>query len=104
MNAPYPRRSTGADGPPKRQSSSSQAPAPDGVLVQTRGSRSPWLEGREPKRRLLIAVSDVTGTVAQAAFHTTEDTREYLMLLEALVRRRCSSRATTPPFSSPIHR
>ena len=35
----------------------------------------PWLKDREPKRTLLIAVGDATGTVAQAAFHTTEDTR-----------------------------
>ena len=35
---------------------------------------------------LLIAVDDATGSVAQAVFHTTEDTRSYLMLLESLVR------------------
>ena len=46
---------------------------------------------------LLIAVDDTTNTLAQAAFHTTKDTRGYLMLLEGLVRRRGSSSATTPP-------
>ena len=79
-------------------------PAPDGVLVQIGGSQSPWLEDRGPKRTLLIAVGDVTGTVAQATFQTTEDTRDYLMLLEALVRRRGSSRAANPPFLARIHR
>ena len=54
------------------------------------GSQSPWLEDRGPELTLLIAVGDATGTEAQAAFHTTEDSREYLMLLEALVRRRGS--------------
>ena len=55
-------------------------------MVQTGGSRIPWLEDRGPKLTLLIAVGDATGTVAQAVFHATGDTRDYLMLLEALVR------------------
>ena len=55
-----------------------------------------WRTG-DLKLTLLIAVDDATGTVTQAAFHTTEDTHGYLMLLEGLVRRRGSSSATTPP-------
>ena len=47
---------------------------------------TPGLEDRGPKLTLLIAVDDATGTVAQAVFHTTEDTRGYLVLLEGLVR------------------
>ena len=35
---------------------------------------------------LLIAVDDATGTVSQAVFHSTEDTRGYLVLLEGLFR------------------
>ena len=35
---------------------------------------------------LLLAVDDATGVVAQAVFHTGEDTRGYLVLLEGLVR------------------
>ena len=62
--------------------------------MQIDGSQYPWLEDRGPELTLLIAVDDATGTVAQAAFHTTEDSRGYLMLL---VRRRGSSSATTPP-------
>ena len=50
-------------------------------MVQIDGSQHSWLEDRRPKLTLLIAVGDTTGTVAQAAFHTTEDTRRYLMLL-----------------------
>ena len=42
-------------------------------------------------------MDDDIDTVAQAAFHTTEDTRRYLMLREGLVRQRGSSSATTPP-------
>ena len=54
--------------------------------MQIDGSQHPWLEDRGPKLTLLIAVDDATGTVAQAVFHTTEDTRGYLVLLEGLVR------------------
>ena len=57
-----------------------------GMLVQIDGSQHPWLEDRGPKLTLLIAVDDATGTVAQAVFRTTEDTRGYLVLLEGLVR------------------
>ena len=56
------------------------------MLVQIDGSQHPWLEDRGPKLTLLIAVDDATGTVAQAVFRTTEDTRGYLVLLEGLVR------------------
>ena len=59
----------------------------EGMLVQIDGSQHPWLEDRGPKLTLLIAVDDATGTVAQAIFRTTEDTRGYLVLLEGLVRR-----------------
>ena len=58
----------------------------EGMLVQIDGSNHPWLEDRGPKLTLLIAVDDATGTVAQAVFRTTEDTRGYLLLLEGLIR------------------
>ena len=58
----------------------------EGMLVQIDGSNHPWLEDRGPKLTLLIAVDDATGTVAQAVFRTTEDTRGYLVLLEGLAR------------------
>ena len=58
----------------------------EGMLVQIDGSQHPWLEDRGPKLTLLIAVDDATGTVAQAVFRTTEDTRGYLVLLEGLVQ------------------
>ena len=58
----------------------------EGMLLQIEGSQHPWLEDRGPKLTLLIAVDDATGTVVQAVFRTTEDTRGYLMLLEGLVR------------------
>ena len=45
------------------------------MLVQIDGSHHPWLEDRGPKLTLLIAVDDATGTVAQAVFRTSEDTR-----------------------------
>ena len=58
----------------------------EGMLVQIDGSQHPWLEDRGPKLTLLIAVHDATGTVAQAVFRTTEDTRGYLVLLEGMVQ------------------
>ena len=58
----------------------------EGMLLQIDGSQHPWLEDRGPKLTLLIAVDDATGTVSQAVFRTTEDTRGYLVLLEGLVR------------------
>ena len=58
----------------------------EGMLIQVDGSPHPWLEERAEKFVLLLAVDDATGTVAQAVFHHTEDTRGYLILLEGLVR------------------
>ena len=58
----------------------------EGMLMQVDGSPHPWLEERADKFVLLLAVDDATGTVAQAIFHPTEDTRGYLVLLEGLVR------------------
>ena len=56
------------------------------MLIQVDGSPHAWLEERADKFVLLLAVDDATGTVAQAVFHPTEDTRSYLILLEGLVR------------------
>ena len=58
----------------------------EGMLTQVDGSPHAWLEERADKFVLLLAVDDATGTVAQAVFHYTEDTRGYLILLEGLVR------------------
>ena len=56
------------------------------MLVQIDASEHPWLEDRGPKLMLLIAVDDAIRTVARTVFHTTEDTRVYLVLLEGLIR------------------
>ena len=58
----------------------------EGMLVQIDGSQHPWLEDRGTKLTLLITVDDATGTVVQAVFRTSEDTRGYLVLLEGLIR------------------
>ena len=58
----------------------------EGMLVQIDGSHHSWLEDRGPKLVLLLAVDDATGTVAQAVFRSSEDTRGYLTLLEGLIR------------------
>ena len=60
----------------------------EGMLIQVDGSPHAWLEERADKFVLLLAVDDATGTVAQAVFPTTEDTRGYLVLLEGLVQQR----------------
>ena len=56
------------------------------MLIQVDGSPHPWLEERGPRFVLLLAVDDATGTVVQAIFHPSEDTRGYLVLQEGLVR------------------
>ena len=60
----------------------------EGMLAQIDGSEHSWLENRGPKLTLLIAVDGATGTVAQAVFRTTGDTRGCLVLLEGLIRQR----------------
>ena len=62
-----------------------QAHAPGGDAHSGGRQPHPWLEDRADKFVLLLAVDDATGTVAQAVFRTTEDTRGYLVLLEGLV-------------------
>ena len=76
--------------------------------MQIDGSPHPWLEERGPRFVILLAVDDATGTVAQAVFHTTEDTGGYLVLLEGLVRQwgipwPCTATAT-PPSSTTLAR
>ena len=61
----------------------------EGMLIQVDGSPHPCLEERADKFALFLAVDavdDATGTVAQAVFHHTFDTRGHLVLLEGLVR------------------
>ena len=70
------------------------------------GSPHAWLGERADKFVLLLAVDDATGTVAQAIFHPTEDTRGYLVLLEGLVRQwgipwPCTATATPPSSTTP---
>ena len=54
----------------------------EGLLVQIDGSLQPWLEDREPRFVLLLAVDNATGAVAQALFRPGEETCGYLVLLE----------------------
>ena len=46
--------------------------------MQIDGSHHSWLDDRGLKLLLLLAVADATGTVAQAVFRISEDTRGYL--------------------------
>ena len=44
------------------------------MLVQLDGSHHAWLEDREPKFALLLAVDDATSAVVNAVFYTGETT------------------------------
>ena len=57
----------------------------EGMLIQVDGNPQAWLGEWADKFVLLLAVDDSIGVVAQAIFHSTEDTRGYLVLLEGLV-------------------
>ena len=58
----------------------------EGMLVQIDGTHHPWLEDREPRFVLLLAVDDATGVVANAVFRQSEDTWGYFILMEGLIR------------------
>ena len=71
--------------PPKHRVRRERMPQA-GMLVQIDGSHHPWLEDREPRFVLLLAVDDATDVVANAVFRQSEDTRGYFILMEGLIR------------------
>ena len=79
---PSPRRRR----PPKHRVRRERMPRA-GMLAQVDGNHHPWLEERGPRFVLLLAVDDATGVVANAVLRQADDTWDYFMLMDGLVRR-----------------
>ena len=70
--------------PPKHRVRRQRMPR-EGMLVQVDGSFHPWSGDQVPPFRLLIAVDDATGTVADALFCEKEEAYTYFLLIQDLV-------------------
>ena len=57
----------------------------EGMLVQIDGSYHRWLGDDGPQFMLLLAVDDATGKVASASFCEYENTRDYFLLVKAMI-------------------
>ena len=57
----------------------------EGMLVQIDGSYHRWLGDAGPQFMLLLAVDDATGKVASASFCEYENTRDYFLLVKAMI-------------------
>lgn len=62
--------------------------AREGLLLQADGSRHHWLGTDGPELTLIAMIDDATSTVLGAVFREQEDGVGYLLVLEAIVRRR----------------
>ena len=59
-----------------------------GMLIQLDGSYHRWLADHRPPFTLLLAVDDATGSVVDALFCQQEDSHNYFLLMQNLLRRR----------------
>ena len=59
-----------------------------GILIQLDGSYHRWLADHSPPFTLLLAVDDATGSVVDALFCNHEDSHNYFLLMQNLLRRR----------------
>ena len=59
-----------------------------GMLIQLDGSYPRWLGDNSPPFTLLLAVDDATGAVVNALFCPQEDSLNYFLLMQGLLRRR----------------
>ena len=57
------------------------------MLVQLDSSHHRWLGGDVPQFALLLAVDDATGSVVSARFCDQEDSHNYFLLMQGLLRR-----------------
>ena len=71
--------------PPKDRVRRQRMPR-EGMLIQMDGSHHPWLGNQTPPFALLIAVDDATGTVVDALFCQQEDSHNYFLLMQALIK------------------
>ena len=60
----------------------------EGMLIQLDGSYHRWLGDNSPPFTLLLAVDDATGAVVNALFCPQEDSLNYFLLMQGLLRRR----------------
>ena len=61
--------------------------AQESILIQLDGSHHRWLGEDGPKFALLFAVDDATGSVVNARFCEQEDSHNYFLLMQGLLRR-----------------
>ena len=73
--------------PPKHRVRRQRMPRA-GMLVQLDGSYHQWLGDNSPPFTLLLAVDDATGEVVNALFCHHEDSRNYFLLMQNLLRLR----------------
>ena len=73
--------------PPKHRVRRQRMPR-EGMLIQLDGSYHRWLGDRSPPLTLLLAVDDATGSVVDALFCNHEDSHNYFLLMQNLLRRR----------------
>ena len=57
------------------------------MLIQLDGSYHRWLADHSPPFTLLLAVDDATGSVVNALFCQQEDSHNYFLLMQNLLRR-----------------
>ena len=75
--------------PPKHRVRRQRMPRA-GMLIQLDGSYHRWLGDHSPPFTLLLAVDDATGSVVNALFCRQEDSHNYFLLMQNLLRR-CGS-------------
>ena len=73
--------------PPKHRVRRQRMPRA-GMLIQLDGSYHRWLADHSPPFTLLLAVDDATGSVVNALFCQQEDSHNYFLLMQNLLRRR----------------
>ena len=73
--------------PPKHRVRRQRMPRA-GMLIQLDGSYHRWLAEHSPPFTLLLAVDDATGSVVNALFCQQEDSHNYFLLMQNLLRRR----------------
>ena len=72
--------------PPKHRVRRQRMPRA-GMLIQLDGSYHRWLADHSPPFTLLLAVDDATGSVVNALFCNHEDSHNYFLLMQNLLRR-----------------
>ena len=72
--------------PPKHRVRRQRMPR-EGMLIQLDGSYHRWLGEDGPQFTILLAVDDATGCVVNALFCDHEDTGNYFLLMQGLLRR-----------------